>query len=42
MTCIENSPLSTKFTKQPAFGVNYISLLGYEMNKIGDYVSYIK
>ena len=31
LTCLENSPLSIKFTKQIAFGINYISLLGFNM-----------
>jgi hypothetical protein len=42
LTCLENSPLASKFTKQAAYGINYISLLGYDLTKIGDYVSYIK
>jgi len=42
LTCLENSPLSTKFTKPPSFGINYISLLGYDLTKIGDYIPYIK
>ena len=42
MTCLENSPLSTKFTKQAAFAINYISLLGFDLTKIGEYLSYIK
>lgn len=42
LTCLENSPLSTKFTKPPSFGINYISLLGYDLTKVGDYLTYIK
>jgi hypothetical protein len=42
LTCLENSPLSTKFTKQPAFGINYISLLGFDMTKVGEYLGYIR
>jgi hypothetical protein len=42
VSCLENSPNSTKFNKQPAFGINYISLLGFELSKIGEYLSYIK
>jgi hypothetical protein len=33
LTCLENSPLSTKFTKQAAFAINYISLLGFDLSK---------
>jgi len=42
LTCLENSPLSTKITKPAAFAINYISLLGFDMTKIGEYLSYIK
>lgn len=42
LTCLENSPLSTKFTKQAAFAINYISLLGFDLPKVGDFMPYIK
>lgn len=42
LTCLENSPLSTKFTKPPAFGINFISILGFDLSKVGDYLSSIK
>lgn len=42
LTCLENSPLATKFTKQPAFAINYISLLGFDLSKVGDFLPYIK
>eukprot|EP00347_Sterkiella_histriomuscorum_P017580 403348792 len=42
LTCLENSPLSTKFTKPVAFGINYISLLGYDLTKVGDYLTHLK
>ena len=42
LTCLENSPLATKFTKTPAFGINYISLLGFDLSKIGEYLTYIR
>jgi hypothetical protein len=42
LTCLENSPLSIKFTKQIAFGINYISILGFEVSKAGEYIENIK
>lgn len=42
LTCLENSPLSLKFSKQPAFGINYISLLGFDLSHVGEHVNYIK
>lgn len=42
LTCLENSPLSSKFTKQAAFAINYISLLGFDLSKLGEYINYIK
>ena len=42
LSCVENSPLATKFTKPPAFGINYISLLGFDMSKTGDIIPIIK
>lgn len=42
LSCLENSPSAIKFTKQLAFGINYISLLGFDMSKVGDYVNFIK
>lgn len=42
MTCLENSPLASKFTKLPAFAINYISLLGFDLTKIGEYLNFIK
>lgn len=43
LTCLENSPLAIKFTKQPALGVNYISILGFDMSKMGsDFINTIK
>ena len=42
LTCLENSPLSNKFSKQAAFAINYISLLGVDLPKIGEFVSHIK
>jgi hypothetical protein len=42
LTCLENSPLSIKFQKPPAFGINYISLLGYDVSKVGEFISFIK
>jgi hypothetical protein len=31
LTCLENSPVSARQTKVPAFAINYISLLGYKL-----------
>lgn len=42
LTCLENSPLATKFTKQPAFAINYISILGFDLSKVGDFLPYLK
>src|SRR3569833_12697 len=42
LTCLENSPLSTKFTKQVAFGINFISILGFDLTRVGEYISQIK
>lgn len=42
LTCVENSPLAIKFNKPVAFGINYISLLGFELVKAGEYIDNIK
>jgi len=42
MPCVENSPLATKFMKQPAFAINFISLQGYNLEELGDYTAYIR
>jgi hypothetical protein len=41
-TCLENSPSASKFQKQQAVSINYISLLGYELSKVGEHLTFIK
>jgi len=42
LTCLENSPLAVKFQKPVAMGVNYISIMGFDMTKVGKYLGHIK
>lgn len=42
LTCIENSPLAIKAQKQHAFAINYLSVIGHGIEKVGDYHTYIK
>lgn len=35
-TSLENSPLVPKVSKPRAIGVNYISIMGYNVNNIGN------
>ena len=41
LTCVENSPLSTKFTKTACLGINFISLLGFDLSKTGNYLNHL-
>jgi hypothetical protein len=36
ISCVENSPLVNRFNKQPAFAINYISVLGYAFDETTD------
>lgn len=33
ISCVENSPLVNRFTKPPAFAINFISVLGYAFDE---------
>jgi len=35
VTCLENSPNSIKFNKPRALGLNFISIMGYNVSNIG-------
>ena len=32
LSCLENSPLAARQSKRPAFAINYISILGYQLS----------
>jgi len=36
VTCLENSPLSNKYMKPRALGINFISIMGYDISNVGN------
>jgi hypothetical protein len=36
VTCLENSPLVNKYTKPKALGINFISVMGYDVLQVGN------
>lgn len=40
LSCIETSPLAPKCNKPKAIGINFISLMGYNVEKVGNYNQY--
>ena len=36
ITCLENSPLVNKYMKPKALGINFISILGYDIHNVGN------
>ena len=42
LSCLENSPLASKFQKQLMMSINFISLLGYDITKVGNYQRHLK
>lgn len=36
MTCLENSPLITKYIKPKSLGINFCSIMGYDLNNVGN------
>ena len=36
VTCLENSPLISKYMKPKALGINFISIMGYDVHNVGN------
>lgn len=36
ISCLDNSPLCNKFMKPRAIGINYCSIMGYDLNNVGN------